>query len=67
MRILTKTQFQLITGQEFTKDSFFNPMLDADGDRVISDKEVEQCDNPDFKWVKDLPQKEYKPVILNKD
>ncbi len=64
MRILTKQQFQLIAGEQFTKDSFFNPVLDADGDRVISEEEAEQCDNPDFKFVKDLPFKEFNHVVI---
>lgn len=64
MRILTKEQFIKIAGKEFAKDSYFNPILDADGDIVISEEEVEQCTNPDFQFVKDLPQKEFKPVVI---
>jgi len=64
MRILTKEQFQLIAGEGYTKDMYFNPVLDADGDRVISEEEAEQCDNPDFKFVKDLPFKELNPVVI---
>jgi len=64
MRILTKQQFQLIAGQEYAKDSFFNPVLDADGDIVISEEEVEQCANPDFQFVKDLPFKEFNTVVI---
>lgn len=64
MRILNKEQFKLIAGEEFTKDSFFNPVLDADGDRVISEEEVSQCTNPDFQFVKDLPFKELNPVVI---
>lgn len=65
MRILTKQQFQLIAGEQYSKDSYFNPVLDADGDRVISEEEAEQCTNEDFKFVKDLPFKEWKPVIIS--
>ena len=64
MRILTKQQFKLIVGEQFAPDSFFNPVLDADGDMVISEEEVEQCDNPDFKFVKDLPFKEFNPIVI---
>ena len=64
MRTLTKEQFQLIVGQELTNDSFFFFFLDADGDRVISEEEADQCDNPDFKFVKDLPFKEWKPIVI---
>ena len=62
MRILTKEQFKLIAGKEFAKDSYFNPVLDVDGDRVISEEEAEQC--TEFEWVKDLPFKEFNPVVI---
>ena len=64
MRTLTKEQFQLIVGQELTNDSFFNPVLDADGDRVISEEESDQYERPDFKFVKDMPFKEWKPIVI---
>lgn len=64
MRILTRKQALEITGKEFTKDSFFNIILDAEMERVISEEEVQQCDN-ELKWVKDLPYKEFKPVVVN--
>lgn len=66
MRVLNKNQFLLIAGQPFTKDNFFNPILDADSDIVISDEEVTFCDNPEFEWVKQLSFKEYKPIQLEK-
>ncbi len=64
MRILTKEQFKLLAGEQLAKDSYFNPVLDADGDRVISEEEAEQCTNPDFQFVKDLPFKELNPVVI---
>lgn len=64
MRILNKEQFQIIAGEPYAKDGYFNPVLDADGDRVISEEEVKQTTNPDFEWVKDLPFKEFNPVVI---
>lgn len=64
MRILNKEQFEKIAGQEYAKDSFFNPVLDADGDRVISEEEVDQCTVEKYMWVKELPQKDFKPIIV---
>ncbi|HRC16036.1 MAG TPA: hypothetical protein PLY25_10180 [Bacteroidia bacterium] len=64
MRTLTKQQFTQVAGKEYAPDSFFNPVLDADGDRVISEEEVKQTTNPDFEWVKDLPFKEFNPVVI---
>lgn len=66
MRILTKEQFKQIAGKEYAADSFFNPVLDADVDIVISEEEAAQCTNPDFQFVKELPEKEFKPVVINK-
>lgn len=66
MRILTKQQFQLIAGEPYAKDSYFMPLLDADGDIVIGEEEAAQCTNPDFQFVKQLPEKEFKPVVINK-
>jgi len=65
MRILTKDQFKQIVGKSFTKDSYFNPVLDADGEIVISEEEVTQCDVSEFNFVKELPQKDFNPVIIS--
>jgi hypothetical protein len=64
MRILTKEQFKQIAGKEYSKDLYFNPILDSDADIVISEEEAEQCDN-EFLWVKDLPKKDFEPIIIN--
>lgn len=63
MRILTKQQFVLVSGEQYAPDSFFNPVLDADGDTVISEEEADQCDN-EFQWVKKLPFKEFNPIVI---
>ena len=57
---LTKEQAEQLKGKEVVKDNYFNPILDADGNYIISLEEVEQCD---IKWVKTLPQIEYKQII----
>jgi hypothetical protein len=56
---LTKKQAEQLKGVEFVKDNFFNPVLDADGNYIISLEEVEQCD---IEWVKSLPLIEYKQI-----
>lgn len=58
--LLTETQKNEITGQLYTDDSFFNPIQDIDNNWVISQEEMNGCDNEDFMWVKDLPLIEYK-------
>jgi hypothetical protein len=59
--LLTIEQKDSIVGQRFAPDSYFNPIQDINDDWVISVEEIEQCVNPDFMWVKELPLIEYKP------
>lgn len=56
---LTNKQAEQLKGVEFVKDNYFNPILDADGNYIISLEEVEQCD---IEWVKLLPLIEYKQI-----
>ena len=49
---LTQEQAEQLKGVEFVNDNFFNPILDADGNYIISLEEVNQCD---IDWVKELP------------
>ena len=58
---LTEEQAQSLVGIEFIADNFFNPILDADGNYVISIEEVEQTS---IEWVKSLPLIEYKPILI---
>jgi len=59
--LLTIEQKDNIVGQRFAPNSYFNPIQDINDDWVISVEEIEQCVNPDFMWVKELPLIEYKP------
>lgn len=60
MRLLTEEQKMLLKNKEFVRDNVFNPIQDANDNWVISDEEVNLCENEAFLWVKDLPQIEYK-------
>jgi hypothetical protein len=56
-------QAELLNGQQFTTGSFFNPVMDKNGDYFIFEVEVNFCTNNDFLWVKQLIESEYiKPV-----
>lgn len=63
--LLTLEQKDLIIGQQYTMDSYFNPIQDLNDNWVISIEEMEYCTNEEFLWVKDLTLIEYvpKPVI----
>lgn len=52
--LLTEVQKDELVGQQYTADSYFNPIQDADDNWVISVEEMEYCTNPTFAWVKDL-------------
>ena len=58
--LLTQEQAQSLIGVEYTPDNFFNPIQDANGNWIISQEEVSQCN---IKWVKQLPIIEYNPII----
>lgn len=57
---LTIEQASELKEVEFTKGNKFNPILDANGNYIISLEEVEQCD---IEWVKNLPTIEFNPII----
>lgn len=59
--LLTETQKDELVGQLYDLDSYFNPIQDINDNWIISIEEIEQCVNPNFIWVKDLPLIEYIP------
>jgi hypothetical protein len=59
--LLTEVQKDELVGQQYTDDSYFNPIQDADDNWVISVEEMEYCTNPTFAWVKDLDLIPYNP------
>ena len=60
--LLTEEQKNQLVGVEYIKDSYFNPIQDADGNWIISTEEIEQTE---IEWVKKLPLIEYKPIEPN--
>jgi len=56
--LLTQEQADSLLGVEFMKDNFFNPIQDDDNNWIISLEEVNQSN---LEWLKDLPLIEYKP------
>ena len=59
--LLTEVQKDELVEQQYTSDSYFNPIQDADDNWVISVEEMEYCTNPTFAWVKDLDLIPYNP------
>ena len=59
--LLTETQKDLLVGQEYAPDSYFNPIQDLNDNWVISVEEMAYCTNEEFMWVKDLELIPYEP------
>lgn len=58
---LSQGQAKQLERKLFRNDSYFNPIEDADGNWVISQEELNQCDRSEFAWVKTLQLIPYKP------
>lgn len=61
--LLTIKQKDLIVGQQYTTDSYFNPIQDLNDNWVISIEEMEYCTNVDYIWVKNLDLIIYEPKV----
>jgi hypothetical protein len=61
--LLTIEEKDLLVGQQYAPDSYFNPIQDSLGDWVISTEEINQNTNTDFDWLNDINLIEYLPVI----
>lgn len=59
--LLTLEQKELIHGQWYAPDSFYNEILDLNDNWIISVEEIANTINPDTLWVKDLPLTIYIP------
>ena len=61
--LLTIEQKDLIVGQQYTTDSYFNPIQDLNDNWIISIEEMQYCTNVDYLWVKDLDLIIYEPKV----
>ena len=52
--ILTNNQYLSLVGQQYTTDSYFNPVKDCNDNWIISSQEIDFCTNVEFDWIKDL-------------
>jgi hypothetical protein len=59
--LLTEIQKDELIGRLYDEDSYFNPIQDVNNNWIISIEEIDQCVNPYFMWVKDLPLIPYEP------
>jgi hypothetical protein len=61
--LLSVEQKDLLMGQLFDEDSYFNPIQDNEDNWIISIEEIEQNQNPEFVWLKDLEMIIFVPVV----
>jgi len=63
--LLTVEQKDLLVGQLFDEDSYFNPILDGNEPQnwIISIEEIEQNIYYDFNWLQDLEMIIFVPVV----
>jgi hypothetical protein len=63
--LLTIEQKDLLVGQLFDEDSYFNPILDGNEPQnwIISIEEIEQNIYYDFNWLQDLEMIIFVPVV----
>ena len=58
--ILTEEQKDMLIGQLYAPDIYFNPIQDLNDNWIISITEIQQCNN-EFSWVKGLELIDYEP------
>ena len=64
VRQLTLEQKDLLIGQKWNQEAFFNPLLDADGNWFISNEEVNGCTHEGVnEWIHELQEIDYNPII----
>lgn len=61
---LSVEQKDLLVGQLFDEDSYFNPIQDDDDNWIISIEEIEQNQNPSFGWLQDLEMILFVPKVI---
>jgi hypothetical protein len=59
--LLTEIEKDSLIGQQYTEDSYFNPIQDINDNWIISTEEIDQCTNITFDWVKLLLLIDYEP------
>jgi hypothetical protein len=72
VRQLTDQQAELLTGKEWgAQGQMFNPQTDANGEKWISNEEVQGCTLEQAQaigcdaWLLTLPEIDYNPIVNN--
>lgn len=62
---LTNEQKDLLINKLYDDDSYFNPIIDADNNWIISVEERDNCVYSEFDWIKELEEIDYNPNIFD--
>ncbi len=64
VRQITTEQKDLLIGQKWNDEAFFNPTQDADGNWFISNEEVNGCTHEGVsEWIHELEEIDHNPII----
>jgi hypothetical protein len=61
--ILTEIEKDSLVGQLVQPDWYFNPVLDCNGNWIISSQEITSSIYPQNEWIKSLPLIDWCPPI----
>jgi hypothetical protein len=62
---ISNEQKDLLIGEKWNDEAFFNPTLDADNEWFVSIQEVYGCDKPEFKWLRQCELVIHNPIVVN--
>ena len=61
---ITTEQKNILVGQKWNDEAFFNPTLDANGNWFISNEEVNGCTHEGVtEWIHELEEIDHNPII----
>lgn len=64
-KVLTVEQKNSIEGKYFKEYHVFSPIEDANGNWILMLDSVQETTNPDYQWVKDLPEIDFERKQIN--
>lgn len=59
--IITEEQKDLLIGAKVQQDWYFHPVIDGNGNNIITESEIVNSSFAENNWVKDLSLTEYVP------
>lgn len=66
VRLLTEEQKNLLVGRSFDGVQLFNPIKDINNNWIISNEEINQCNNSiGIEFIYGLLEIDYNPIIID--